>query len=93
MKAVWNDTVIAESDNTLIVENKHYFPMDDIEEEYFAKSDHNTRCPWKGKASYFHIEVDGEFNRNAAWYYAQTSYAARPIENHVAFCNEVKVTE
>ncbi|MCM8568944.1 DUF427 domain-containing protein [Gramella jeungdoensis] len=93
MKAVWNDTVIAESANTLIVENKHYFPMDDIEKEYFVKSDHNTRCPWKGKASYFHIEVDSEFNRNAAWYYPKTSYAARPIENHVAFCNEVKVTE
>ena len=93
MKAIWNDTVIAESDDTRIVENNHYFPMNDIEEEYFSASDHHTRCPWKGQASYFHIKVDGELNRNAAWYYPQTSYAARPIENYVAFWNGVKVTE
>ncbi|WP_207388424.1 DUF427 domain-containing protein [Gramella sp. KN1008] len=93
MKAIWNGKVIAESDDTRIVENNHYFPMDDIENTYFTESDHSTRCPWKGKASYFHIEVDGAVNQNAAWYYPQTSYAARPIENYVAFWNGVKVTE
>ncbi len=93
MKAIWNDTVIAESDDTRIVENNHYFPMEDIEEEYFLDSDHESRCPWKGKASYFHIKVKEKLNENAAWYYPQSSYAAKPIENYVAFWNGVKVTE
>ncbi len=93
MKAIWNDQVIAESEDTKIVENNHYFPMDDIHSEYFEESDKHTRCPWKGKASYLHISVDGETNEDAAWYYPNTSYAARPIKNHVAFWNGVKVVE
>lgn len=93
MKAIWNQEVIAESDSTKIVENNHYFPMDDIHSKYFEKSDKKSRCPWKGKASYFHLKVDGEINKNAAWYYPQPSYAARPIENHVAFWNGVKIVE
>lgn len=93
MKAIWNEEVIAESDSTKIVENNHYFPMDDIHSDYFEESEKESRCPWKGKASYLHIKVDGEMNKNAAWYYPQTSYAARPIENHVAFWNGVKIVE
>ncbi len=93
MKAYWKDTLIAESDNTKVVENNHYFPMEDIKQEYFKKSDSRTRCPWKGEASYMHVEVDGELNEDAAWYYPRTSHAAKPIENHVAFWNGVKVTD
>ncbi len=93
MKAIWKDKVIAESSNTKVVENNHYFPREDIKEEYFKPSDSHTRCPWKGKASYFHIEVDGELNKDAAWYYPEASHAAKPIENHIAFWNGVKVTQ
>ncbi|APG60315.1 DUF427 domain-containing protein [Christiangramia salexigens] len=93
MKAYWNDTLIAESDDTRIVENNHYFPMKDIRLEYFIKSPLNTRCVWKGEASYFHIKVDGELNKDAAWYYPTTSHAAKPIENYVAFWKGVKVSE
>ncbi|MDR5589470.1 DUF427 domain-containing protein [Christiangramia sp. SM2212] len=93
MKAVWNDTIIAESNNTKIVENNHYFPQEDIKKEYFKSSNEHSRCPWKGKASYYHIEVNGQTNENAAWYYPEASYAAKPIENHVAFWKGVKVTE
>ena len=93
MKAIWNNTVIAESSETRIVENNHYFPMEAVKEEYLKASDKHTRCPWKGKASYFHIEVDGEINKDAAWYYPVASHAAKPIENYVAFWNGVQVKE
>ena len=93
MKAIWNNTIIAESSNTKIVENNHYFPMEDVKDEYLKPSDSHTRCPWKGKASYFHIEIDGKINEDAAWYYPEASYAAKPIENYVAFWNGIKVTE
>lgn len=93
MKAIWNDTVIAESNNTKVVENNHYFPKDSVKEEYLKSSTKSTRCPWKGKASYYNLEVHGEINRDAAWYYPETSHAARPIENYVAFWNGVKVID
>lgn len=93
MKAIWNNTIIAESSNTRIVENNHYFPMEDVKDKYLKSSDSHTRCPWKGKASYFHIEIDGQINEDAAWYYPEASYAAKPIENYVAFWKGVKVTE
>lgn len=93
MKALWKDTVIAESSNTRIVENNHYFPPEDIKEEYFKESDTQSRCPWKGLASYYHIRVNGEINKDAAWYYPQASHAAKPIENYVAFWKGVKVIE
>lgn len=93
MKAIWNDTVIAESDETKVVENNHYFPKESIKKEYFKPSDHHTRCLWKGEASYYTIEVDGKENKNAAWYYPEASHAAKPIENHVAFWKGIKITE
>ncbi len=93
MKAIWKDTVIAESSNTRIVENNHYFPPEDIKKEFFKTSDSHTRCPWKGKASYYNIIIDGEINKDAAWYYPQASHAAKPIENYVAFWNGIKVIE
>jgi len=93
MKAIWNDTVIAESSNTKIVENNHYFPRKALKEQFFKTSEHHTRCPWKGEASYLHIEVKGEINKNAAWYYPEASHAAKPIENYVAFWNGVKISD
>jgi uncharacterized protein (DUF427 family) len=93
MKAIWNNTVIAESDDTKIVENNHYFPQESIKSEYFIDSSYKTRCAWKGEASYYNIKVNGKTNENAAWYYPQASHAAKPIENYVAFWKEIKVSE
>ena len=93
MKAIWNNQIIAESSETKIVENNHYFPMDAVKKDYFKPSDSHTRCPWKGQASYFNVEVDGELNKDAAWFYPEASYAAKPIENYVAFWNGVEVKE
>ena len=91
MKAIWNDTVLAESDNTVVIENNHYFPADTIQKEYFKKSDTHTHCPWKGKASYYTLEVAGESNKDAAWYYPETSHAAKSIEGHIAFWKGVDI--
>ncbi|UJH92833.1 DUF427 domain-containing protein [Antarcticibacterium sp. 1MA-6-2] len=85
MKALWNGKILAESENTKIVENNHYFPPESIKEEFFKDSSTHTRCPWKGKASYYTIEVDGKLNEDAAWYYPEASKAAKPIENYIAF--------
>ena len=93
MKAIWKNTVLAESLETKKVENNHYFPEDSINTEYFKPSSTHTRCPWKGKASYYNIEVDGETNTDAAWFYPEASHAAKPIENYVAFWKGVKITE
>ena len=68
MKAVFNDKIIAESDNTVVLENNHYFPIDSVELDYFSESNTKTSCPWKGTASYFTIDVDGKKNMDAAWY-------------------------
>lgn len=93
MKAIWNNTVIAESKDTKIVENNHYFPKESLKQEYFRPSETTTRCAWKGEASYYTLDVNGEVNKDAAWFYPQTSHAARPIEDHVAFWKGVKVTD
>ncbi|MEO6348071.1 MAG: DUF427 domain-containing protein, partial [Aquaticitalea sp.] len=73
MKAIWNNQVIAESDRTVIIENNHYFPQDSIKKEYFKTSETHTICPWKGKASYYTIDVEGKQNADAAWYYPEVS--------------------
>lgn len=91
MKAIWNDKVIAESDETVVVENNHYFPLDSVEWELLRDSDTTTICPWKGTANYYHIVVDGETNRDAAWYYAEPKDAAAEIRGHVAFWKGVRV--
>lgn len=93
MKAVWNNQVLAESDNTLVVEGNHYFPPESINKEFFSESKTETACPWKGTASYYHIEVNGKKNEDAAWYYHEPKDAAEEIKDHVAFWNGVKVTE
>ena len=91
MKATWNDTIIAESDNTIVVENNHYFPADSIKKELFSPSTTHSSCPWKGMASYFSVEVDGKINKDAAWFYPEPKHAAKQIQNFVAFWKGVKI--
>jgi uncharacterized protein (DUF427 family) len=91
MKAIWNGAVIAESDKTIVVEGNHYFPPDAVNKEYFQTSDTHTVCPWKGTASYYNVIVNGEVNKDAAWYYPNTKEAAKNVENYVAFWKGVKV--
>lgn len=93
MKAVWNDTVIAESDATVVVEGNHYFPRESVVEELLRPSDHTTVCGWKGTASYFDLEVDGARNPQAAWYYPDPKPAAAEITGYVAFWKGVTVTD
>lgn len=93
MKALWNNKVIAETKETVIIEKNHYFPREAINEKYFKKSDTQTSCPWKGKASYFSIEVDGKHNEDAAWYYPDPKPAAVELKNHVAFWKGVEIKE
>lgn len=93
VQAIWNGTVLAESDQTIVVEGNHYFPPDSINKEHFRRSAHTSMCFWKGQASYYDVEVDGHVNRNAAWYYPSPSDAARQIKGHVAFWNGVRVKE
>ena len=93
MKAVWNNEVIAESDDTIVVENNQYFPADSVKKEFLKPSDTHTVCPWKGTASYYTLEVDGKENKDAAWYYPHPKPAAKNIENYVAFWKGVEVTK
>jgi uncharacterized protein (DUF427 family) len=91
MKAIWNNQVIAESNDTVIVENNHYFPESSINKEFFKESDKPSGCPWKGTASYYSVEVKGDTNKDAAWYYADPKLAAKEIKGHVAFWKGVEV--
>lgn len=93
MKAMWNGAVLAESDDTVVVEGNHYFPAESMKSEHFQPSETNTICPWKGTASYYDVVVDGEINGDAAWYYPETKDAAKEIEGYVAFWKGVEVTE
>ena len=91
MKAIWNGQVLAESDDTVIVEGNHYFPSASLRMEFFTASGHTSMCPWKGTASYYDVVVEGQENTNAAWYYENPSAAAAEIKDHVAFWNGVTV--
>jgi len=91
MKAIWNDTVVAESDKTVVVEGNHYFPPDTINRDYFQQSSTHTTCPWKGEASYYNVVINGQTNKDAAWYYPEPKAAAAEIKDHVAFWRGVKV--
>ena len=90
-KAIWNGVVLAESDRCEVVEGNQYFPPDAVKREYFKPSATHTTCPWKGVASYYDVLVDGETNRDAAWYYPEPKEAAKQIQNHVAFWRGVTV--
>jgi len=93
MKAIWNNKIIAESEDTKVVENNHYFPHEAIKKEFFKHSEAKSTCPWKGVASYYTIKVDGQENSDAAWYYPNPKQAAQNIENHVAFWKGIKVED
>lgn len=91
MKATWRGAILAESDNTVVVEGNHYFPAESINRDYFSPTDKHTQCPWKGEASYYDVVVDGEVNKDAAWYYPQPKDAAKNIAGRVAFWKGVEV--
>ena len=91
MKATWHGAVLAESDRTVVVEGNHYFPPDSIDRSRFRESSTHTTCPWKGEASYYDVVVDGEVNKDAAWYYPEPKEAAAEIKDRVAFWRGVKV--
>ncbi len=93
MKASWNDQILAESDDTVVVEGNHYFSLESINEEFFEASDHQSDCPWKGTAHYYDIVVNGERNENAAWFYPETKDAANNIKGRIAFWHGVDVSE
>jgi uncharacterized protein (DUF427 family) len=90
-RAIWNGAVLAESNKCEVVEGNQYFPADSINKQYFKESSTHTTCPWKGVASYYTIEVDGQQNQDAAWYYPTAKEKAKNIEGYVAFWRGVKV--
>ena len=91
MRATWNGTTIAESDDTVVVEGNHYFPADSVDRSLLRESDTHTVCPWKGTASYYTLVVDGAENVDAAWYYLEPKEAVRQIAGRVAFWRGVTV--
>lgn len=92
MKAIWNNTLLAESDDTVVVEGNHYFPPASMRSEHFRKTDHHSVCPWKGTASYYDVIVGDAVNANAAWYYPAPKEAASEIKDRVAFWRGVEIT-
>jgi uncharacterized protein (DUF427 family) len=93
MKAVWNGTVIAESQDTVIVEDNYYFPLASVNAALLEPSTHTSVCPWKGTANYYTLKVNDRRNANAAWYYAEPTDAAREIKGRVAFWKGVAVID
>jgi len=93
MKATWNNTIIAESDATKFVEGNYYFPAEHVHQQYLVQTDHHSHCVWKGDASYYSLEVNGQTNENAAWYYPHPTKLAEGLKNYVAFWKGVVVSE
>jgi len=89
--ATWNGRVIAESDETVVIEGNHYFPPDSVNKQYLRPSATTSRCPWKGLANYYSLVVDDKTNEDAAWYYAEPSDAAAAIKGYIAFWKGVDV--
>jgi uncharacterized protein (DUF427 family) len=92
-RAIWNGVVLAESDKCEVVEGNYYFPPDSVNKQYFKDSSNHTSCAWKGQASYYTIEVDGQENKDAAWYYPNPKDAAQQIKGYIAFWKGVKVED
>lgn len=90
-RAVWNGAVIAESPTTIVVEGNHYFPPESVRREYLRDSQTHTVCPWKGTASYYDVVVNGQVNRDAAWYYPTPKEAAQQIAGYIAFWRGVRI--
>ena len=93
MKAIWNGAILAESNETIVVEGNHYFPAHSIKKGFFRESSTSSMCHWKGKASYYSVVVDGKTNHDAAWYYPSPLPKAMEIKNHVAFWKGVTISE
>ena len=93
MKAIWMDEVVAESNETVMLEGNHYFPINDVKMQFMIKSETNSICPWKGTASYYSLRVKGEENLDAAWYYKEPKDAANQIEDRIAFWKGVRISE
>lgn len=93
MKAIWNGETIAESNDTIVVENNHYFPKDSVKSDFLTDSATHSTCPWKGQASYYSLNVDGKTNTDAAWYYPNPKPAASQIKDYVAFWKGVQVVQ
>lgn len=93
VKAYFNNVLIAETSHPVELEGNQYFPQQDVKMEYLKPSDHHTVCPWKGKAAYYHVEVSGESDPNAAWYYPEPSAEADMIRGHIAFWKNVRVVK
>ncbi len=93
MKAIWNQQVIAESDDTVVVEGNHYFPPDSVKREFLQDSATTTVCPWKGTANYYTLMVDGQSNSDAAWFYADPKPAADQVRGRIAFWKGVQISE
>jgi uncharacterized protein (DUF427 family) len=93
MKAIWNKEVLAESDETVVVEGNHYFPLSSLNMKFLKKSDKTTICSWKGTASYYDVEVNAQSNKDAAWYYPEPKLAAKNISGYVAFWRGVEVVD
>lgn len=91
MKALWNDHIIAQTSETVVVEGNHYFPPDSAKRQYLSNSDTTTFCPWKGTANYFHIKVEYDTNEDAAWYYTDPKAETDAIKNHIAFWKGVRI--
>lgn len=91
MKAVWNGKVLANSKKTEVVEGNHYFPPESVVKEFFVKSETKSQCPWKGTAHYYSLDVEGETNEDAAWFYPEPKPAAAEIKDHVAFWKGVEI--
>ncbi len=90
-RAIWNGAVIAESDDTVVVERNHYFSLESVKSEYLVESDRQTVCPWKGRANYYTLEIGGASNVDAAWYYPEPKPAAEAVRGRIAFWRGVKV--
>jgi uncharacterized protein (DUF427 family) len=93
IEAIWNDQVIAHSDRTIVVEGNHYFPREDVDTSLLERTRRTSECPWKGTAHYYTIEVEGDRNEDAAWYYPNPKPEAEPIRDRIAFWNGVEVVE
>jgi len=91
MQAIWNGAVLADSNETVVVEGNHYFPPAALQAGFFRQSDKHTVCPWKGTASYYDVDVHGKVNKDAAWFYPDPSPAASNVRGYVAFWKGVEV--
>jgi len=92
-KAVWNGKVLAEAKETVVIEGNHYFPPEAIVQDFFEPSQTQSTCPWKGLASYRSVKVDGQTNKDAAWFYPDPKPAAAEIKDHVAFWKGVQIVD